>query len=173
MAESPGAARAVGLSISSAKLLPEVGGLDKVGDGTSSESLGGGSFRDSEFQIPVPHGNELLPAWPQLTEPLSPGLVFVAQFDWSVPGLAGDKGPTVGSEAFFRRLVGTSLSQDVRRPGLGAGAIVWINCDCSPSSSDDAKASESGVERRTPGRLFSSMTDALLADPGGVMGLDA
>lgn len=80
MVESPAAARAVGLSSSSAGLF-EVDGLDKVGEGTSSESRGGGSFRDSVFQIPVPHVNGAPVALFQVAEPFKPGLVFVGQFD--------------------------------------------------------------------------------------------
>lgn len=45
--------------------------------------------------------------------------------------------------------------------------MLWASCACSPSSSDEASASESGVERRTPGWLFSSLAVALGADPGG------
>lgn len=50
--------------------------------------------------------------------------------------------------------------------------MVCDSCNCSASSSEEAKASESGVERRTPGWPFSSMTDALFAVAGGVAGLD-
>lgn len=43
-------------------------------------------------------------------------------------------------------------------------------CACaawSPSSSEEASASESGVERRTPGLVFSRITEAVAA-AGGV-----
>lgn len=129
-----------------------------VGEGTISESLGGGSFRDSVFQIPVPQGNELPPTCGQFIELVNPGLVLVGHPDWSVAGLVGfvipvDRGPAVVKDALRGRLAGTSFSQEVRRAGLGTGAAVdtggnWV---WSPSSSEDARASESGVERRTPG----------------------
>lgn len=45
--------------------------------------------------------------------------------------------------------------------------MVW-SCACSPSSSEEASASESGVERRTPGWLLSSLAVAFVADIGGV-----
>lgn len=145
--------RAVGLKISSPKGVAEVGALDMVGDGTNSESRGGGSFRDSVFQIPELQGNELLPTFPQEREPPMPGLVVAPQAAWSAAGLVGLDGPPVVREAFRLAGNGISLSHDVRRAGLGCGALVdaGVNCGCSPSSSDEAKASESGVERRTPG----------------------
>ena len=68
---SPDEVRAVGLNNSSARQVFEV-----VGDGTISERRGGGSLRDSEFQIPVPHGNELPPTWFHAIEPPRPGLVL-------------------------------------------------------------------------------------------------
>ena len=107
---------------------------DIVGDGTISANRGGGSFRDSVFQIPVPHGKELFPAWFQAIELPIPGLVF-GHPDWSVAGLLGmeapdDKGPLVVNDAFLVIVAGISFSHDVRRAGLGAGiladaAICW------------------------------------------------
>lgn len=99
-----------------------------MGDGTSSERRGGGSFLDSVFQIPVPHGNELLLAEFHVIEPPIPGLVFAIQLDGSPAGLAGfeppeDKGPPVFKDVFLGKANGTSLSQDVLRVGLGGGAV--------------------------------------------------
>lgn len=79
MADSPEMVRVIGLSISSPRVPLAGGGLPMVGEGTISDKRGGGSLRDSVFQIPVPQGNELCPAWFQLKDPLKPGLVFDAQ----------------------------------------------------------------------------------------------
>lgn len=55
----------------------------------------------------------------------------------------------------------TSFSHEVRRVGLGSftlfAALVRI---WSGSSSEDARASESGVDRRSPGFDFSNSSDA-------------
>jgi hypothetical protein len=40
----------------------EPDGWMEVGEGSTSVNLDGGSLRDSLFQIPLPHGNELEPA---------------------------------------------------------------------------------------------------------------
>jgi hypothetical protein len=100
-----------------------------VGDGTISDSLGGGSLRESVFQIPVPHGNELLGLATafQVKELFKPGLVVACQPDCSVAGLVGmeapdDRGPV--KEGFRGMLAGISLSHEVRRAGLCAGAEV-------------------------------------------------
>lgn len=150
-----------------------------VGDGTISASRGGGSFRDSVFQIPVPQGKEGFPTWFQGMELPIPGLVF-GHPDWSVAGLLGleapvDKGPLVVNDAFLVAVAGISFSHDVRRAGLGAGMLVDVAtcCEWSPSSSEDAKASESGVDRRTPGWVFSSLADTLLVGVDEVTGLAA
>lgn len=47
--------------------------------------------------------------------------------------------------------------------------MVWVNGAWSPSSSDEASASESGVERRTPGWPLSSLAEAVAAVAGGVL----
>jgi hypothetical protein len=127
-----------------------------VGDGTISERRGGGSLRESVFQIPVPHGNEVLPTLFQVMELFNPGLVLVCHADWSVAGLVGleapeDKGAPV-IEPFRGMAVGISLSQEVRRAGFCTGMFVeGAGRECSTSSSEEARASESGVERRMPG----------------------
>lgn len=124
--------RAVGLKISSPNA--EVGALDMVGDGTSSESLVGGSLRDSVFQMPVPHGNELPATFDQEIELPIPGLVLAPQGDWSVAGLVGLDGPEgrgvpVGREDLRLMDTGTSFSQEVRRAGFGAGAVdTGVSC---------------------------------------------
>lgn len=117
--------RVVGLRISSPKA---PGALDMVGEGTISESRGGGSLRDSVFQIPVPQGNEPPPTLDQGIDPPIPGLVFVPQADWSVTGLVGlegaeERGFPAGREDFRLTDGGTSFSHDVRRPGFEAGAV--------------------------------------------------
>ena len=90
---------------------------------------------------------------------------------WSVEGLVGfdgaeERGPP-GRECFRCTDNGTSFSHDVLRAGLTAGAVtVWVSGASAASSSDEASASESGVERRTPGWLFSSLADAV---EGGVL----
>jgi|SRR2546423_265661 len=61
---------------------------------------------------------------------------------------------------------GISLSHEVLRVGFWA-LVFEIGCAdlwCSISSSDEAKASESGVERRRPGFAFSRSIEALLAE---------
>ena len=144
-----------------------------MGDGTSSDSRGGGSLRESVFQIPVPHGNELLPTLFHVIELFNPGLVLVCHPDCSVAGLVGleapvDRGPVTGALRVIE--TGISLSHEVRRTGFCAGILVeGAGNGCSPSSSEDARASESGVERRMPGWLFSNLADALF---GGVWETD-
>jgi hypothetical protein len=146
-----------------------------VGDGTISDRRDGGSLRDSEFQMPVPHGKELPPAWFQLNEPLSPGLVvFALQGPCSVEGLTGLEGADVSGppdkECLRWAESGISFSHEVRRTGFVAGAvIVWVREMWSPSSSEEASASESGVERRTPGWLLSSRAVAVVLDTGKVL----
>lgn len=130
MDESPGSVREVGLRTSSAAPVLVFGGFGIVGERLNSLSRGGGSLRDSVFQIPVPQG-KLLPPWPQDIEPLRLGLVVVAHGLWSAAGVEGlepveARGPPVVSEAFLGRVCGTSFSHDVRRAGLGAGALVAV-----------------------------------------------
>lgn len=105
--------------------------------------------------MPVPHEKEPLPEEPQLIEPVRPGLVALPQAPWSAAGvvgleLAGEKELFAVKDALRGNELGISFNQEVRRVGLGAGAC----CDwfwwCSFSSSEDANASESGVERRAP-----------------------
>lgn len=126
MAESPANVRAVGLRISSVKLVLTCA-LAVVGEGTSSDNRCGGSLRDSVFQMPVPQGNEEPAEGFQAAEP-TPGLVFAAQLEGSAAGLAGlepppvDEGPPMVSDDFRGRASGTSFNHEVRRVGLGAGA---------------------------------------------------
>jgi len=75
MEESPGIARAVGLMISSAQVPFELGGFAAVGDWRTSANRGGGSLRESLFQIAVPHGNDPLTGGPQVIEVPRLGLV--------------------------------------------------------------------------------------------------
>lgn len=102
------------------------------------------------------------------------------QTDWSVAGLVGfdapdDKGAVVVNEDLRVTCGGTSFNHDVRRPGLGietdeVGTCGAVCCECSPSSSDDARAiSESGVERRTPGCAFSRRVAAVEDEVGEVL----
>jgi hypothetical protein len=131
--------------------------------------------------MPVPHVNELFPTWFQFIGLLNPGLVPEGHPVWSVAGLVGLDAPVpeinepVVRDTFRGILRGISFSHEVRRVGLGAetGTDVDGRCECSKSSSEDAKASESGVERRTPGWVFSSLADALLDTAGGSAGLDS
>src|SRR4051812_25134902 len=134
-------------------------GFAIVGEGTISDRRDGGSLRDSVFQMPVPgaQGKELPPVWFQLKEPASPGLVFVVQGACSVAGLVGlegadDRRPP-GRECLRWAESGTSFSHEVRRAGgrVVGGIMFWAWATWSPSSSEEASASESGVERRTPG----------------------
>lgn len=61
---------------------------------------------------------------------------------------------------------GISLSQEVLRIGFGTlePETGCIDLCCSTSSSDEAIASESGVERRKPRFAFSRSMEALLAE---------
>ena len=61
---------------------------------------------------------------------------------------------------------GISLSHEVRRAGFWALGpdIGCIDLCCSTSSSDEAIASESGVERRRPGFAFSRSIEALVEE---------
>lgn len=84
-------------------------------------------MRVSEFQIAVPHGKDPVPADPQLSGALSPGLVAPPHGVWSAAGVVGlefadEKEELVGREPFRVNMVGTSLSHDVRRMGLATGA---------------------------------------------------
>src|SRR5690606_20715537 len=111
-----------------------------------------------------PQGNDPLPVAPQVIELDSPGLGFAPQVVWSTAGVVGlelvdGNELLVVKEAFLGSEEGTAFNHDVRLAGFGGGAVCWR---CSTSSSDDANASESGVERRTPGCVFSSSRDALL-----------
>lgn len=121
--------RVMGLSISSPSGPLAGTGVVIVGEGTISDRRDGGSLRESEFQMPVPHGKEFAPAWFQLNEPLSPGLVVVeAQGACSVEGLAGFEGVEVrgppGNECLRCADSGISFSQEVRRTGLVGGAVI-------------------------------------------------
>lgn len=101
------------------------------------------------------------------------------QTDWSVVGLVGfdapvDNGAVVVNEDLRVTCGGTSFSHDVRRPGLGietdeVGICGAACCECSPSSSDEARASESGVGRRTPGCAFSRRVAAVEDEVGEVL----
>lgn len=130
--------------------------------------------------MPVPHVNELFPTWFQFIGLLNPGLVPEGQPVWSVAGLVGLEAPVpeikepVVKDTFLGILRGISFSHEVRRVGFGAETAADVDCRCewSTSSSEDARASESGVERRTPGWVFSSLTDAL-DTAGGSAGLDS
>lgn len=126
MADSPEMVRVMGLSSSSATLPLVIGGFDMVGDGTISASRGGGSLRDSVFQIPVPHGNVLPLVWPQELELAKLGLVLAAQV-WSAAVVAGigaaeekEVVPVV-NEAFLGSPEGTSFNHEVRRAGFDRG----------------------------------------------------
>lgn len=95
-------------------------------------------------------------------------MVFEAHGACSLEGLAGFEGAEV-RECLRCADSGISFSHEVRRTGLVAGAvIVWVRGMWSPSSSDEASASESGVERRTPGWLLSSRAEAVAPDTDGV-----
>ena len=148
---SPGTGRSDGLSSSSAKVAD-------VGDGISSESrcCDGSLLADDDsglFQIPVLQGNgpPPLPAagFQPFFHPCGLGFV-VGQLGccccwWSVEENGGSED--------FRPITGTSFSHDVRRPpalGNVEEDEVVVGA-CSTSSSEEAKASESGVERRSPG----------------------
>lgn len=74
-----------------------------------------------------------------------------------------------GRECLRWAKIGTSFNHEVRRAGgLEEGGMIFCACATwSPSSSEEANASESGVERRTPGFVFSRMAEAVAA-AGGV-----
>jgi hypothetical protein len=121
--------RVIGLSVSSPSGPLAGTGVVIVGEGTISDRRDGGSLRESEFQMPVPQGKELPPAWFQLNEPLSPGLVvFELHGACSLEGLAGFEGAKVsgppGNECFRCAERGISFSHEVRRTGLVAGAVM-------------------------------------------------
>lgn len=50
--------------------------------------------------------------------------------------------------------------------------IVCVSGAWSPSSSDEASASESGVDRRIPGCVLSSLAEAVDGSAGGVIDCD-
>lgn len=112
-----------------------------------------------------------------MKEPPSPGLVAVTHGACSVAGLAGFEdaelsGPP-GRECLRCADSGTSFSHEVRRVGLAGGAvIVCVSGAWSPSSSDEASASESGVDRRIPGCVLSSLAEAVDGSAGGVVDCD-
>ena len=155
MADSPEVVRVTGLNNSSPKVLLASVGVVIVGEGTSSDRREGGSFRDSEFQMALLQGKELPPPWFQLKDPVRPGLVVLETHGpCSLEGLAGLEGPEVkgppGRECLRWADSGISFNHDVLRTGFVGGAMV-LGAMWSPSSSDEANASESGVDRRTPG----------------------
>ena len=71
--------------------------------------------------------------------------------------MVGLIGPPPNVSEGFLFVEGISLSQEVRRAGLDAGGLEMIDEDIpwSVSSSEDARASESGVALRKPGLPFS------------------
>lgn len=133
------------------------------GDGRTSCSLKGGSLRLSWLQI-VPHGY----AVGVLLHAVAPGAVIDVHGICSVPGVPGSDvdglyGPVMDGFRLMLEAV-TSFNQEVRRPHRAdlAVAVEFVILTCSNSSSDDASASESGVDRRRPGFDFSrsSVADA-------------
>jgi hypothetical protein len=118
--------------MSSAEVPFELGRFDAVGDWRTSANRGGGSLRESLFQIPVPHGNGPLPEGPQLIEAPKLGLVVAPQEVWSVAGVAGleftgESELVAVKEDLLGKVVGTSLSHDVRLAGFAIGAAgAWL-----------------------------------------------
>lgn len=160
----------------------ELGAFGLVGDCRTSESRGGGSLRKGMLsQMLVPHENGLLPALVDAVAfqpsegPLKAEFGLGGQALWSaaVIGIALEEFAVVVREGLRASDGGTSLSHEVRRAGRVVGAEVEMEADaadvltalgpctawlewCSVSSSDEARASESGVDRPTPRRAFSS-----------------
>lgn len=117
-----------------------------------------GSFRASWLDQILPHGLAPDPVFqPVAEEPLIDiqvgcSLAGVPGFD--AVGLYGIVPDVFRFSVAFA--VGTSFSQDVLR----AGFCIFGGCTTAPSSSEDANASESGVDRRIPGFDFSKSRDA-------------
>jgi len=126
-----------------------------VGDGSTSDKRWGGPFCESLFQMVFDQGNEALLEWPRpKVEPVEDPLT-APQDSWSfggltVLGLTGEKGRLLLNECLRFKLCCPSGSHDARRIGFGAGLLVTGRSGCrwSWSSSEDASASESGVEPR-------------------------
>jgi hypothetical protein len=146
--------------------------VEVVGDAKTSVNLEGGSLRESLFQIPLPQGNELDPAVAACPRPPTPGFeadVWLWEphvpesaegvLGWEVVGdielLAND--PFLG----WPPDCVVSFSQEARRVGFCGGTTVcwWSDLWISASSSELARASESGVERLALN--FSSNMDGL------------
>ena len=133
------------------------GGMADVGEGKTSDSLEGGSFR-SLFQMPVLHAKVPEPPWDR------PRTAEEAECDPQGPGTDSAEGvlgcDVVGDMELlanepFLGWGGTgadevSFNHEARRTGFWS----WTECDKgswrwgSASSSELAKASESGVDRR-------------------------
>jgi hypothetical protein len=95
-----------------------------VGDGSTSASLGGGSFLVSEFQIPAPQGKDADPVGPRPIPEVDVVDMCGPQAPDSAEGVVGWE--VVGdmellAKEFFRGWVSgwvVSLSQEARRTGF-------------------------------------------------------
>lgn len=139
-----------------------------VGDGKTSVRRCGGPFWGSLFQMVLPQGNDVLVAWPRpIVDPVVE-LTPLPQGIWSLEGavelgLAGENGPLPPREPLRVGCCCVSVSQDGRRVGFGPGLLVTgcKRCRWSCSSSEEASASESGVDPRMPAFDLSIKIDAL------------
>lgn len=131
--------------------VPVVGTVD-VGDGRTSLSLDGGSLR-SLFQMPDPQGKAGAPGGRLIAEdvecdPQGPGLCSAEGVEGC--DVVGDMEPLANDPLRGRlNVCEVSFSQEDRLTGLGGWAAVCDDsCRWSPSSSELARASESGVDVR-------------------------
>lgn len=142
-----------------------------VGDGRTSDNLWGASFLASVFQIPDPQGNDVDPEGTRPVAVADDVDVWAPHAPVSVDGVVG--WDAVGDIVLLAKepLRGcvkgwvVSFSQEARRTGLwgvAAGMVCSWRCWLSPSSSELARASESGVDRLP--LSLSSNVEGLLAD---------
>lgn len=137
--------------------------------GVISDNLAGGLDPSFVQILELPHGNELpLELTRARGDPAAPHPVLSTVG----PGdCASRPRPGVPTEDLRLTTREVSLAQDGRRTGFGRGCDVTFRARYrveSCSSSDEAKASESGVDLRRPNFAFSSNNDALA--PGGNCG---
>lgn len=144
-------------------LLAEPGGSTEVGEGSTSVSREGGSFLVLSH-MPLPQGKELVPEWP-LPAPTFPWECVPHVLDSAEGVLGCDAVGDIELEAkeFFRGgapVCVVSFSQEALRVGFGGWVTGRGFSWRSPSSSELARASESGVDR-LPLNL-SNKSDGLL-----------